>query len=875
MMVGVDALDLVRRNNDALRSNQQEAFLTSLSTLEREYLEAHLSIGSAKGVAKPTLLVSKDLGEVLESPAPSGSTWGAHRAWVQSKVDAGHLPQSALDELERSTEKLARIVGSNEVERLHGLVIGYVQSGKTAHYTGMIARAIDAGYSAVIVLSGILNDLRTQTQERLTKDLVGWHKETGAGIPPEACIPTLGGRPVIEVQTSLTKDFNTTSKHEIAERFVQARQQGKVILMVVKKNVTVLEHLKDGLKACGPELDHHRLLLIDDEADHATVNTGGSGSDVADAAAHEGYVEEEGDSELDTESNPSRTNEVLRKILNHFPRFTYIGYTATPFANVLIEPESNSDASLGPTLYPRDFIHNMKRPSTYYGPTEFFGTLDQPETETEAVCFVSDEEVASLAGLDDAAEDLAEDRFPSLAQALDDFLLTGLAREIRNECGMSTGRHHTMLIHVSRLNVDQAALAEKVGHLVNSLAMSFEWGVDADVEERLRRRWQTEFAPRATAVPSWDQIHEKLRDSSRDWNGLISIQTINSQNSEERLVFGEQPSWTVAIGGNKLSRGLTLEGLCISYFVRRTRMYDSLMQMGRWFGYRPNYGDLVRVHTTPELMEWFRWVILAEEQVRMDVARYAMTGATPLDLAVRIPLHPERALRPTSSLKMKQARVSVLEWTGRTAQSIRLPVDDPHALRENVAALTEFVIRLSTPDVEASQRMESWGSVSSELVAQLLESLKLPEAAFDGPALAAYIREHLADTPFVVAHPGTHQAMMNQDAAAFPLNDPAWPSFTPRYIVRSQMKHIAGDVRVVSQPADWEKINEIAGDDRPRLMFYLIAPGSKPKPGSERRAPLPNHGLPIVALAIGFPGTSTARIKEVVHVDGIRGTPDV
>ena len=101
--------------------------------------------------------------------------------------------------------------------------------------------------------------------------------------------------------------------------------------MVVKKNVTVLEHLKNGLKACGPELANHRLLLIDDEADHATVNTGGSGEDVADPKAHEGYVEEDDDSELDSESNPSRTNEVLRKILNHFPRFPHI-VTATPFA---------------------------------------------------------------------------------------------------------------------------------------------------------------------------------------------------------------------------------------------------------------------------------------------------------------------------------------------------------------------------------------------------------------------------------------------------------------------------------------------------------------------------------------------------------------
>ena len=151
---------------------------------------------------------------------------GLRIIWVQSKVDQGKLPQAALDELSQSTDKLGAIIGKEDVKRLHGLVIGYVQSGKTAHYTGMIARAIDAGYSTIIVLSGILNDLRAQTQERLIKDIVGWHEQSAEDIPMEACIPT-EGRPLIEIQTSMTQDFNTRAKEVIAQRFVEAREQNK------------------------------------------------------------------------------------------------------------------------------------------------------------------------------------------------------------------------------------------------------------------------------------------------------------------------------------------------------------------------------------------------------------------------------------------------------------------------------------------------------------------------------------------------------------------------------------------------------------------------------------------------------------------------
>ena len=164
----------------------------------------------------------------VEHGSKKGATWAAHHAWVQSKVDQGKLPQAALDELSQSTDKLGAIIGKEDVKRLHGLVIGYVQSGKTAHYTGMIARAIDAGYSTIIVLSGILNDLRAQTQERLIKDIVGWHEQSAEDIPMEACIP-IEGRPFIEIQTSMTQDFNTRAKEVIAQRFVEAREQNKIV----------------------------------------------------------------------------------------------------------------------------------------------------------------------------------------------------------------------------------------------------------------------------------------------------------------------------------------------------------------------------------------------------------------------------------------------------------------------------------------------------------------------------------------------------------------------------------------------------------------------------------------------------------------------
>ena len=193
-------------------------------SLQEKECESHLSIGLAMGTQKQAMVIAEPHGDV-EHGSMKGTT-GAHHAWVQSKVDQGKTPQAALDELTQSTDKLGAIIGKEDVKRLHGLVIGYVQSGEDRHYTGMIARAIDAGYSTIIVLSGILNDLRAQTQERLIKDIVGWHEESAEDIPMEVCIPA-EGRPLIEIQTSMTLDFNTRAKEVIAQRFVEAREQTK------------------------------------------------------------------------------------------------------------------------------------------------------------------------------------------------------------------------------------------------------------------------------------------------------------------------------------------------------------------------------------------------------------------------------------------------------------------------------------------------------------------------------------------------------------------------------------------------------------------------------------------------------------------------
>ena len=353
--------------------------------------------------------------------------------------------------------------------------------------------------------------------------------------------------------------------------------------------------------------------------------------------------------------------------------------------------------------------------------------------------------------------------------------------------------------------------------------------------------------------------------------------------SDEQLDYGSEGRNVICVGGNKLSRGLTLEGLCVSYFVRRTRLYDSLMQMGRWFGYRGGFEDMVRVHSTWELLTWFSWLVKVEERVRSDIKRYELYGRNPRELSVRIPMHPDIGIMPTARNKRKAAITEIIDYRGQSVQSIRLPVDDSGRLQHNLEQATSFVRQLEGKWKDSGRYAWSQDVGKSE-VADFIDSLDLdgpPQATFDNEAIARYIRsEDFEGNGFLVMHAGQAHKDVAQAPDEIPEGDPEWPIGT-RYVARSQRKlpegGESGDLRVISEPKDFDKAESLS-PLRPIMLLYLVAPGSFPRGWPENppktRLPLADHGIPIVGVALKFPGNLDGIISRIVHVRNISGEVD-
>jgi len=862
--------ELVREAFKAKAEGRLDRFLEDLEPSTARPLKLAVTPGRAVRVYDEAIVT--DVPAALPERPAESPTWVAHRKWVMRKVEDGDLPESAIIELESSTAKVGDILANPELERVYGLVVGYVQSGKTAHFTGVMARAIDLGYTFIIVLSGVLNDLRRQTQIRLVKDIIGVHPNIPSEFPAESAIP-IEGRPYLALLTSPERDgdVKAPTRDQLPDRLAFGLEEGMVQVAVVKKQVNVLEHLMNGVKATDPGvISRHKVLIIDDEADYATVNTGGDSSEMEDAtlesSAHEDDV-------LDPNTHPTRTNRAVRRIIKEFERTAYIGYTATPFANVLVD-ESQEDPLHGKSLYPRNFIMSLKRPDGYFGPDTLFGNLDDPDNEPQHIVEVSESQARAVHEMQKDPDLKIEELVPdALQNAMMDFFLTGAVREFRRRNGTNMNRHHTMLVHVTRLSDDQQVIKELIEELVAIWKKRITSTLNSDFRDRLRLRWESQFS---SSFETWPDFENVLKDPS--WLDTVEVLMINYL-SDERLDYDGPKRNVIAVGGNKLSRGLTLEGLCISLFLRETKLYDSLMQMGRWFGYRHGYEDLVRVHSTPTLIQWYSWLVRVEDEVRSDIKRYQLYGKTPRELAVRIPLH--EIMSPTSRSKMKSAITSIAHYGGRTVQSIRLPQNEPFRLKHNLEETTNFLNALGEPVNPGSGRMAHWTEVDSEQVAHFISSLDLdgpPTATFDTKSISDYILDpdnNVGD--FIVAHAGSPYGNLRQAPPEPPEEEPDWP-VSLRYVARSQRRDILGDptndLRVISEPGDFDRAE---GIDilAPLLLVYLVAPGSVPRgyPSNppKNRMPLEDHGIPIVGVALKFPGELDGIISKIVHVKGISG----
>lgn len=564
-------------------------------------------------------------------------------------------PRDTVASLDDASDRILRELKPPSTPEfdIRGLVLGHVQSGKTANFTALIAKAADAGYRLVVVFSGIDNGLRRQTQIRLNRELTGLPHSP----PGSVSMPPVGKQWHQFTTGDLDGDFNPGRANHAA------LQGSQPVLLVVKKNGHVLRRLMDWFQT-APENVRASLpaLFIDDEADQASVDTRGSYQTEADFTAdNPGY------------EPPAVINSLIRHLLGLFHRRAYVAYTATPFANILV-PHDAFDQAFGDDLYPRDFLIDLPKPRGYFGTEEFFGRFDSNADQTvgglDVIRIVPPEEFAAFVQNGEV--------IPALDDALCAYILGGAARARRGKPEAPC----TMLVHTSQRIADQRASKELVESRFRDFRDEWRYNRHDGFRTRLRNMWDGDFLPTSAGIQGcpMDQF-EDLEPLIGPFLECVVVREINSDRGEVLDYELEPGLKAIAVGGNRLSRGLTLEGLLVSFFARRAVQYDTLLQMARWYGYRGGYEDLSRIYTTGELAGWFIDLALVEHNLREDIQIYEqMPGLTPREVGMRILLHP--AMQVTSPLKRRNAnRITISQsYSGQLAQTFKFPFRDGERL---------------------------------------------------------------------------------------------------------------------------------------------------------------------------------------------------
>lgn len=544
-----------------------------------------------------------------------------------------------------------------------GMVVGHVQSGKTANYTGVICKAADAGYRLIVIIAGVHNNLRNQTQIRIDEGFVG---RDSAGILSTKTDTTVGvgnfDRNKKKVPISFTTSIRDFNKAFATSLNIGLHNLNTPVVFVIKKNSSTLKNLLEWLREYSSREDGKSvdapMLLIDDEADNASINT------------------KHGKGEV------TKINSQIRDLLNTFDRSCYVGYTATPFANIFIDP-ATEDEMLGEDLFPKDFIVSLDPPSNYFGANRVFledsERIILPIRDNEdylPVKHPTDFQIAALP--------------PSLRQAIESFILARAVRLLRRHENV----HCSMLVNASIKNAVQLQLKSEVQQLLSELQQSIR------INSGLPNRQALRDPILSNLKDTWEEIYQE--NSEYDWREIQSMLhkaaapikpvLINSK-SKDSLDYKEHEKTglnVIAIGGFSLSRGLTLEGLMVSYFLRNSMMYDTLMQMGRWFGYRPGYDDLCRIWMPEEAQGWYEHIAEATEELREELTEMQAAGATPEQFGLKVRSHPD-TLIVTARNKMgtgENFRVSI--GLGKSFIETSILRRDETSRDENRSAALQF-----------------------------------------------------------------------------------------------------------------------------------------------------------------------------------------
>ena len=675
--------------------------------------------------------------------------WTRYRSYLQ---DEKNFPPDTLNKLDRLTDRILDSLfdptANIQIDK-RGMVVGQVQSGKTANYTGLICKAVDAGFKLIIVLTGIHENLRSQTQLRLDEGFLGFDTRNSRAFDLSVTRIGVGnyGNPNC-IAHSITSsehraDFNAARFNSLGINFNTLDP----ILIVTKKNASILENLGRwlSLQTDSNDLIHNKsLLLIDDEADNASINTNRADRD------------------------PTTINRRIREILSSFRKSAYVGYTATPFANIFIPIEEDN-------LFPRDFIVNIPPPSNYIGPEKIFGFSmvdDDEESETvlpivnridDYITFVPDRhrkrDYPDWNRPEEVAEDVIEHFHllipDSLKKAIKCFILSCAIRRLRGQ----TTAHNSMLIHITRFKNWQSIVTAAVQREFDYYRMGIDQN-DTEIINQFRSTFENDQpgyksyttvtnqiiqGPLSTLdsnleIHSWNEVLQVLNDAA----SIIEVKAIHGGSGEALDYYDHRNGLSViAIGGNKLSRGLTLEGLTVSYYLRSSRMYDTLMQMGRWFGYRAGYLDLCRLFTSRELNEWFCHITHASEELREEFDYMSdVAGSTPEQYALRVRTHPG-VLQISATNKLRSATTVNISHAGRLVESYEFK-KDIEVIEGNLQNTKSYIESLPSNYQMVNNNFVWFDRPADEIINflgghQSLENLK----AYDPQNLIRFIRNQL------------------------------------------------------------------------------------------------------------------------------------
>ncbi|KLT64736.1 Z1 domain-containing protein [Pedobacter sp. BMA] len=794
------------------------------SRMEREF-ETHFDVGMRHGVViKGEEQQTRDTTwwSSVEKNKTNLFYWDRYRNYLSNS-----LPPEVIKTTDEDTDVVMNNLAAPAIGRfsLYGMVVGHVQSGKTLNYSSLICKAADAGYKFIVVIAGGINNLRDQTQERMNESFVGYTggDQVGAGIG-------MGGKHLIPLSlTTVNRDFNKQDADRLAQG-INFETVNVPVLLVIKKNTSTLKNVIEWLEKQykGNDIEH-AMLVIDDESDYASINT-------------------------KAEDDPTIINKRLRQLLSLFKRSAYVAYTATPYANIFIDHKANND-EVGKDLFPKDFIYALEAPTNYFGARKIFIDTNQrhlvPINDHETFIQYTHNKEFSLEALPE-----------NLLDAIRLFVINISIRRLRGQ----GDKHNSMLIHATRftdVHRNLARLAEDYLTLIKKAISAYASLPNPEDQSELI----------AEIARTFDQHHS---DVEMTWSQVLAEMPIFIESLVVRDVHAKskvpleyrknEVTNAIVVGGASLARGFTVEGLSVSYFLRNTVFYDTLMQMGRWFGYRPGYEDLCKIFMPQDRIDDFAEIIRATEDLVADFKLMAEYKKTPDDFGLYITENPDSALQVTARNKQKNMTFYYhdMRLDGSLKETSYLRKEE-NIIEENIDAITDLISEL--PSVEAQEgKSILWKDIDRSLVKNFVNKFK----TYDRDKLGltsrmpiGFIKEYIEqrDTLWDIAiYSGEGKPLdlgpytINRQKRTISDKNGAY-EVQNRQVSSGTSEAIAIDDPALKKTLNNKRKESRAARSKPLLMLHILEVEDRDK------APLPFDE--IAAFGISFNGNALSEAKPV------------